>query len=657
MKKLLKKISIVLTLYLGLLLWGHEISEAVDFVKNGHSKTAIIIPEKPFNVVEIAAQELQYFIERSTGTRIPIFKENNAPEGIPCIYIGKCKKTISLCLKEKQFSTNEYCIKLIGNDLYIVGDDSTGVTFGFLHTNRTRVGTLFGVYEFLEKQLNVLWLWPGKLGEVVPPRKDISIEFWNQVGKPAFIHTRWRDSSPLLFGNTGWVSSAERDRFFKEQGKWLRRHRFAMGGNLDIKHAFSQWWKTYREVRSDFFNLLPDGTRRSDPNYHGGSPTLISMCLSNPDLHKRIVKKWIEKCGEPSCSNKYIDASENDTPIKCTCFSCMKWDNSNSSIVDQNINTRLKLAKKSFLSNDEFWYHHLGSLSDRYAKFLLSIQEQAKKFEPNAVVMGLAYKNYYSPPKHTKLNNRTIIGVVPPIKLGWDYAGREENRRNWDGWYYTGAKLLLRPNWMLEGHNMPIFFARKLGEDFRYFANRGLLGTDFDSLTGQYGTQGPNLYMVARLSAHPELSVDEVLDEYYSGFGGAKGLVEQYFSYWEEINNSIAERTREFHWAQFYNQAISIYTKDVMQRGQDILDMAINGAGNNPLVQQRLSFLKRGLKHAELTLDTQRAYLDYEKKGEVYPFQKALKQLDEYRGTIESHNIANMSFLFGVESRTWRRAF
>jgi len=48
--------------------------------------------------------------------------------------------------------------------------------------------------------------------------------------------------------------------------------------------------------------------------------------------------------------------------------------------------------------------------------------------------------------------------------------------------------MLLRPNYFLQLHSMPLFFARKFGNDFQYLSGRGLIATAFDSLTGQWST-------------------------------------------------------------------------------------------------------------------------------------------------------------------------
>ncbi len=563
-----------------------EASESVVIVKNGLPNAAIILPENPLQVVNESALELQKYIKSSTDADIKIFHEKEAPAGISKIYLGNCQATLQAGISPSNFLPNEFRIKTLNNNLYLFGDDSAGPPFGILHNNRTRVGTLFAVYEFLEKQLGILWLWPGEIGEVVPHRMNVSIEACDVHGTPIFIHTRWRDGGWVINGKAGWVSPKARDKFFEEQSRWLRRHRFAMGINLDMKHSFSEWWPTYHLNRKEIFNLLPDNTRRPDPlGSNTGDSRFVSMCVSNPILHRMVIEKWKREIENSKIIELHIDVSENDTPGKCTCTECLMWDDFPGATINE---LRKVAANEAFQKGDEKWYQHLGSLSDRYAKFFLSIQKLAEGEFPETVVMGLAYLNYLEAPIHTTLNDKIIIGVVPTVRIPWTIEQSRKNRTQWDGWRATGARLLLRPNWMLEGHNMPVMFARELGDDFRYFASRGMIGTDFDSLTGQYGTQGPNLYMLARLHSDPEKPVENVLMEYFSAFGKASDIVRKYFTYWEKINHSIKEKAKDLYWAHFYRQSIHIYTRDVIQKGFDMLKAAQEIADDDPFITRRM---------------------------------------------------------------------
>ncbi|MGC9317340.1 MAG: DUF4838 domain-containing protein, partial [Armatimonadota bacterium] len=626
-------------------------AHAVKLVVDHEPVATIVIPDDALPVESFAAEELRHHLQRSTGARLLIVPESEADLDAGAVLIGACRATAAMGVDAEALPINGFIIRADRDRLVLTGDDSDGPAAWILHNNRTRVGTLFAVYHLLDRHLGVRWLWPGPLGEVIPQRADIAFDQLDETGKPAFVHARWRDGGPVVAGTDGWASPDTRSTFISAQGAWLRRHRFALGVNMDMKHAFTSWWEEHGEQHPEYFNLLPDGTRRPDPNYWGGSPRLVSMCVSEPAFHRAIVEDWQRTRSE---SNPYVDASENDTAGKCTCPRCMGWD-----VPDPELGVpwdqRLAHARAAFEAGESDWHRFLGSLSDRYARYYLAVQEQARQIDPEAVVMGFAYANYRRPPRETSLNDHIIIGIVPGVMFPWTDERAAEMRSQWEGWAATGARLLLRPNYMLDGHNMPLFMAHKIGREFRTCAEQGMIGTDFDSLTGQYATRGPDLYTLARLHARPELSVDDVLDEFYAAFGSARAAVQAYFAHWREVSDAVAERPEDLHWASFYRQADEVFTAEAMSRGEDLLARAEAAAAGDETALARVRFLQDGLRNARLTLQTQAAYDRYRESGAIRPYREALQRLDDFRASVEADLICNMAFLAWAEQRTWDR--
>lgn len=633
---------------------------ALDLVRTGKAETVIVIPASPLPVVKFAAEELQYHVERATGAKLPIVTESDAVSAGGCVYLGACEATSRAGVRTGNLEPNAYLIRIAGGNLYLAGDDSDGPATGTLTNNSTRVGTLFAVYNFLEEQLHVRWLWPGESGEVIPQCTNLIVTNWNSTGKPSFVHARWRDGGVYMGSPNGWSSGKARDAFAREQSKWLRRHRFARGMNLDAAHAFTTWWERCKDSHLEYFNVLPDGSRRPDPTYHRGEPSLVSMCVSEPAFHRAIVEHW-QRTRTPQ--RPFIDASENDTNGRCTCPRCLAWDEPEPELAGAWVD-RLERARKAFAAGDQSgeadagnkgWEKALGSLSDRYAKYFLAVQKEAQKVDSGAVVLGYAYANYVNPPRNTHLNERILIGVVPPMYFPWTDAKRAETRRQWEGWAATGARLMLRPNWMLDGHNLPMIVAHKLGEDFRFYAQHGMIATDFDSLTGQFAAQGPNLYVLARLHDHPDLSVEAVLDEFYSAFGKAAGAVRDYFNYWETLCNDVCEAPVDTHWSYFYRGADAVFTPEAFAQARELISRAQQAAQGIPRDEQRVSFVEKGLRNAELTLAVQAAYRHFEKCGDIATLRVALEILDDFRRAAEGDFIGNLGYLDWAEERTWHR--
>ncbi len=640
-----------LLLSLAALVAGTSCAHGVELVRDHQPAATIVVPDEPLPVESFAAEELQHHLERATDARLAIVPEAEADLDGNVVLIGACRATAEASVVPEELPINGFVIRADERRLYLAGDDTEGPAAWILHNNRTRVGTMFAVYHLLDRQLGVRWLWPGPLGEVIPERADIAFDDLDITGQPAFVHARWRDGGQTVAGADGWAASENRSRFISAQGAWLRRHRFALGQNFDMAHAFTDWWERFGEEHPEYFNLLPDGTRRSDPTYHGGADRLIAMDVSEPAFHRAIVENWLAT-RTPEDPN--IDASENDTPGKCTCERCLSWD-----VPDPDLEVpwdeRLERARAAFEAGEGDWYRYLGSLSDRYARYFLAVQAEARKHDPDAIVMGYAYANYRLPPRETMLNDHIYIGIVPAVMFPWTEERRAEMREQWDGWAATGVRLMLRPNYMLEGHNMPIYVAHYLGEEFSHCAHQGMIATDFDSLTGQYATQAPNLYMLARLTARPDLTPDQVLDEFYAAFGPAAEQVRAYFEHWREVSDAVTEPIEGLHWSYFYREADQIFTPEAMDRGEALLAAAEHAAAGDDTALARVQWLHKGLRNARMTLDVQRTYEAYRETGAIAPFREAIAALDDYRAAIEGDLVCNMGFLAWAEVRTWDR--
>lgn len=624
---------------------------AVELVRAHQPVATIVLPDEPLPVESLAAEELAYHLRLATGAELAVVAEADAPAGQPLVLTGATRAAEQARLSNAELPPNGYIIRAEAERMYLLGDDTEGEPGWIQHGNRTRVGTLFAVYHLLDRDLGVRWLWPGPLGEVAPERADIVFDAIDLTAEPAFVHARWREGGNTVSGTAGWADPANRSRFISGQGLWLRRHRFALGRNMDMAHAFTDWWMRYSEQHPEFFNLLPDGSRRSDPTYHGGADRLIAMCVSEPGFHREIVERWLQTRTE---DDPFIDASENDTPGRCTCERCMSWDVRDPEL-EVPWDERLEHARTAFVAGESGWVEHLGSLSDRYARFFLAVQAEARKHDPEAVVTGYAYANYNRPPRETALNDHIYIGIVPGGWMFADAGAVGEMLAQWDGWAATGAKMMLRPNYMLDGHNMPMYAADIIGEHFRHCAQNGMIATDFDSLTGQYATQAPNLYTLARLTARPDLTVDEVLDEFYDAFGAAGDAVRQYFAHWDVICDAVAERPEGMHWSFFYREAHQIFTPEAMAQGDELLAAAEQAAGDDATALARVKWLRKGLQNARMTLNVQRTYLAYRQTGAITPYREALTALDALRAEVEGDFVCNVGYLAWAEQRTWDR--
>src|SRR5687768_13525936 len=172
----------------------------VILVKDGQPNAAIVAANEPHAAQ--AAGEIQKYVERMSGAKLPIVNEPAANDsGLPVtIAVGhtqvaaKAGVTIPSGFKEvvgdpNVFEEEAYVLKTQG-DTVIVGGNSDG----------PYQGTIYAGYELLER-LGCRWYFPGEWGEVVPEQKTVTLKEVDLNAKPDFA-LRY-----MSLG--GWIPSTE----------------------------------------------------------------------------------------------------------------------------------------------------------------------------------------------------------------------------------------------------------------------------------------------------------------------------------------------------------------------------------------------------------------------------------------------------------------
>jgi hypothetical protein len=114
-------------------------------------------------------------------------------------------------------------------------------------------------------------------------------------------------------------------------------------------------------------------------------------------------------------------------------------------------------------------------------------------------------------------------------------------------------------------------------------------------------------YVIARLSVHPEMSVDDVITEYCSAFGKAAPQIKRYLQYWEQYTENVAYPSpnvgaQKEGMPQGIKGWENFYSDKVLDGGYAILDQATKVAvGDDGLVKQRIQFLREGLDIVKAT--------------------------------------------------------
>lgn len=514
-------------------------------VEKGRAAAEIVTAGQPARMARLAAGELQAYIEKISGARLPIVQEPSA--GATRVYVGVSAHTARLGLEVGGLSDGAFRIASGPGWLALLGPDRdfepvepwgrrrqdseqvdrewAGITgepfrspFHWLYMHHypdldvwefDDAGTLNAVHEFL-RGLGVRWYAPGELGQVLPRRADIPLPADNRVVRPDFAVRNLR---------YGYAQHG-----LGEIAAWNLRLGFDPGhrrlGHVQPGHGIK--WVTgrpeMREAHPEFY-ALRDGERARE-----------APCLSSEGLfekHVKFVRALLDHYGEPMVN---IDMPDGYGGMMCQCERC-----------------RGQLTPERGAN---------GAMSDYVWGYLDRVAREIHRSHPDRMVGGLAYSAYQLPPEKIE----TMTPNLAIIECRWrshfhDPQTRDRFRAIREAWL---AKLPSREwyiwDYYLHGRpgsrGLPVYFPRLAAADLRELkgVSRGdLIETykhhdqvdyrptmpehDYDPLAIDH----LNIYVTSRLWWDAGLDLDALLEEYYTlYYGPARAQMKAFIEYSEQ---------------------------------------------------------------------------------------------------------------------------
>jgi len=583
--------ALLLTLILCALCMTAGRARAADLtiVENGAPRAVIAIHPDADEITRDAAEDLRTHLAMASGADIPIVETNDfdsLPEDRAHLVVGE-RLAGELGVDVGDLAPEEYVVRTVGNSLVFAGHDLGSVDGDPAAKVHASEAIVWAVDWFLDHQLGVRWLWPGEDGTYVPRRETIVAPDLDMREQPdlqqrklrTFVHDAPDDEIARF------LTDEQRVRLAAETDTWKHHHQ--MGGRSEFRfgHAFGRWWDDYGAEHPEWFAVPPEGTspRQDDRS---------KLCISNPEVAEQVVAEW-KAAGSPDNWN----VCPNDGSGFCTCDDCRAMDDPPN-------------------QDPDLIWRGRANLTARYVKFWNGLIREMRKTNPDVTISSYAYSAYRQPPADLKIEPGIVLGMVHT------YHSYDE----WQAWSDAGAKLFLRPNWWHMGGPAPHIPLRAQGEYFQFAREHSMIGFDFDSLNGFWGTQGPLYYLIARLGYRDDLTIDDVIDEYASAFGGAAPEIRDYLLFWSDY----AERTvyavpaggavsvdpdglyeqaaRKYEMnihpiASSWAVLPALYSDDLLTEPEAILARAADAA-DTPGARARVQFLQDGLTHLRLVRDT-----------------------------------------------------
>ena len=185
-----------------------------DIVQNGSSDYKIVYPGNASESEQYAAGELQNYIAQATDVYLPLKDERTVGgEADKIISVGRTEffASLGVSVTDEEFNGDGFILKTSGNSLYICGANDRG--------------TMYGVYDFLEKILNIKFL---DIDTEYVPETDVLPLYEMDVKEiPEFRYrTTLTDSTYHVADKAFAVKTRQNHDFINLDGKY--------GGNINV---------------------------------------------------------------------------------------------------------------------------------------------------------------------------------------------------------------------------------------------------------------------------------------------------------------------------------------------------------------------------------------------------------------------------------------
>lgn len=528
-----------------------ELKPAFKVSENGKALAQIVIGDRKFRY---KAAELKYHLDAITGAKFKVVNKRTA--GMPAIIFEVGGKADQVLIK-----TGKDQIVLSGN-------------------------TDLGVFYLLEK-LGCRYLWPGKLGKVIPKQSELWIPDIQLDVTPKLMLRQIRAGGGRVSerGKLGMTRCGITD--FKAVAVARSKASYDAAGNSGFfawhgnggrtpyswGHAFGSYYTRLGKSNPDFFALQPDGTRSQ-----AASPDRPRLCMSNPKLVKYVANELIARFKKnPSRQALSVCLNDGGRARFCMCEECRKLDPVNATPL------KMGFTVKGVPISVNYVY-----LTDRVFTFSNRIAAEVNKVIPGKKVTVYVYSCYSAPPVAVKPAPNLVL-----FSTAMDYTTDKKHQRNLQtlaSLSSFGNELFWRPN-ALRGFGSvvaPQNYARRMFEDTELLKANNARGMDFDCNEGFWSCKSLIYYTLSKAMWNPDrLSYDDIVDDYCrAGFGKSAELIKKYFTELEKVFDDAA--TREVDYCKSF-------TLEKIAELEQILDEAANTA-DDPVVKARVDFLKLGLE-------------------------------------------------------------
>ncbi|MHC4873084.1 MAG: DUF4838 domain-containing protein [Planctomycetota bacterium] len=528
---------------------------------------SIVVGENASKVELFAAEELQVHLKEISGKELKIIKDSaEVADGF--ISIGKNKLSEKLQIDYEALYPEGFIIATKDDNLFILGSDNDAGNiepFGF-HPRNAHKGTIFGVYDFLEKYFGLRWYWPGNDGRILKKQSGLIIpDNININEKSPFL---WRHQ---FFVDTGKTEISKRTECLK----WYMRMKMGIGigSPFSFSHSWfnhikhNKYFKDHPEYYSEIkgkrldFKKNPNGSLRH---------THTQVCTSNPEVVELFARS-LTKGKDPE--KYYLSSiSPNDGACFCECKNCLALDRQN-------------------LYKEEDGYD--GKVySDRVFTFVNQVARKVRETHPKMHLGIFAYTFNKTPPRAlAKVEPNVVISFTQQLQLYNDKKMKQWNWNRLNEWLSKGNKVVLRDYLSLYNYGDTMRVSTDFVVDDILNAAKNpqqIIGMYSESAMGDLIVNHLTHYLTFKLLWNPKQSKEKIMGEYYREMFGSSVNHMKVFT---EILEAAFQRRKTG--SVMYVEAIDLWlTEDVSEKCLAALESA-GSEENSDAVRHRISTISK----------------------------------------------------------------
>jgi parallel beta-helix repeat protein len=482
--------------------------ETLFIVNNSIGLADIVVDSNAPNMVKLASQYFQNYINDMTGVVLPILNSPSDDYDFH-VFIGRSNYTDSLGINCAECEHGGFKIIAADNYLVLIGDDTTfpgGCDWNSYNSAHgidqgDDRGSMNAVHQFLYEQ-GMRWYYPSDIGTIIPTKQDISFQSTNRIINPDFPMRH-----PFIWYKTFGHLRGNLYPHFEDLLSWQLSLGFNCIGEFStggIVHGTDMVTNKAETIAAHpEFYAIWDGVRMTNPPH----PDLCSEGLLEANV--QLIRDLVE--------------TKNATMV---------------SVMPSDGFSRASESSDECKARETKDRPTAGHLSDYVWEYVNNVAwEIYDEYGTNVTILGGAYAHYQLPPLNL---SRPFAPNVAAIITKWrtwtaNPAQKQHFQNLTDEWInILPSGTIYTYDYYL--HNragsttqaFPFFFPKLIDEDLKFL--KGKSGGEFMELYSEwpdfelhwdpFAATAFNLYVTGKLYWDVDQDVDELLDEYYDLFYG-----------------------------------------------------------------------------------------------------------------------------------------